>query len=120
MPNRSGCFATTTVCDATVFAGSTFLDAASCIDPQPIDVLHLHGTHDDTVPYPRNLPPDDLGFGVDTIGAEATVARWAELSSCDEELQLIERLSGFVRPRPALSRFALGEAQIRDVRTGAA
>ena len=33
-----------------------------------------------------------------------------------EKLQLVERLSGFVRPRPALSRFALGEAEIRDTR----
>ncbi len=35
-----------------------------------------------------------------------------------EKLQLVERLSGFVRPRPALLRFALGEAEIRDSRTG--
>jgi len=35
-----------------------------------------------------------------------------------EKLQLVERRSGFVRPRPALFRFALGEAEIRDARTG--
>ncbi|MBI2742215.1 MAG: TIGR02678 family protein [Rhodospirillales bacterium] len=33
-----------------------------------------------------------------------------------ERLRLIERSAGFVRPRPALARFALGEAEIRDVR----
>lgn len=37
-----------------------------------------------------------------------------------EKLQLVERLPGFIRPRPALSRFALGEAEIRDARTGLA
>lgn len=37
-----------------------------------------------------------------------------------DKLQLVERLSGFVRPRPALSRFAVGEAQIRDARAGRA
>ena len=34
-----------------------------------------------------------------------------------EKLQLVERRSGFVEPRPALFRFALGEAEIRDART---
>jgi uncharacterized protein (TIGR02678 family) len=33
-----------------------------------------------------------------------------------EKLQLLERASGMVRPRPALARFALGEAQVRDMR----
>lgn len=37
-----------------------------------------------------------------------------------EKLQLVERRSGFVEPRPALFRFALGEAEIRDARTGLA
>lgn len=33
-----------------------------------------------------------------------------------EKLQLLERTRGLVRPRPALGRFALGEAEIRDKR----
>ncbi len=74
-----------------VLAGSTFLAAESCIDPSPIDVLHLHGTLDDTILYPPNLPPDGNPSKVRTIGAEATVARWAALSGCDDELALIER-----------------------------
>jgi polyhydroxybutyrate depolymerase len=74
-----------------VLAGSTFLDAESCIDPQPIDVLHMHGTRDDTVLYSANLPSDGNPSDVYTIGAEATVSRWADLSGCDAELELIER-----------------------------
>lgn len=31
-----------------------------------------------------------------------------------EKLQLVKRDSGFVRPRPALARFALGEAEVRE------
>jgi uncharacterized protein (TIGR02678 family) len=31
-----------------------------------------------------------------------------------EKLQLVERDSDFVRPRPALARFALGEAEVRE------
>jgi uncharacterized protein (TIGR02678 family) len=31
-----------------------------------------------------------------------------------EKLQLVERESDFVRPRPALARFALGEAEVRE------
>lgn len=37
-----------------------------------------------------------------------------------EKLQLVERVSGLVRSRPALARFALGEAEIRDARNGRA
>jgi polyhydroxybutyrate depolymerase len=74
-----------------VLAGSTFLDAESCIDPQPIDVLHMHGTLDDTIPYPPNLPPNRPHPGSATIGTEATVGRWAALSDCNAELELIER-----------------------------
>lgn len=32
-----------------------------------------------------------------------------------ERLRLVERSGGFVRPRPALARFALGDAEIRDI-----
>jgi uncharacterized protein (TIGR02678 family) len=31
-----------------------------------------------------------------------------------QKLQLVERDAGFVRPRPALARFALGEAEVRE------
>jgi uncharacterized protein (TIGR02678 family) len=40
-----------------------------------------------------------------------------------EKLQLVERSSGLVMPRPALARFALGAPEVRDMReasTGAA
>lgn len=74
-----------------VLAGSTFLDAKSCVDPQPIDVLHMHGTLDDTILYPPNVGPDRDPRKGATIGAEATVARWAALSGCDDGLDLIER-----------------------------
>ncbi|HYD48749.1 MAG TPA: alpha/beta hydrolase-fold protein, partial [Terriglobales bacterium] len=41
-----------------VLAGSTFIDAADCDDPEPVDILHMHGTNDQTILYDRNLPPD--------------------------------------------------------------
>lgn len=74
-----------------VLAGSTSIEAEDCRNPAPIDVLHLHGTRDDTVPYDRNLPPDGGLSGIVTIGAEATVARWAAIAGCAAAPILVER-----------------------------
>lgn len=73
-----------------VLAGSTFIESEACEEPQPIDVLHMHGTRDDTILYPPNLPPDGDPSKADTIGAEAAVARWAAVAGCSD-LDLIER-----------------------------
>lgn len=85
-----------------VLAGSTFLNAESCLDPMPIDVLHMHGTLDNTILYGPNLPPDRIPGKNVTIGAEATVARWTALSGCDDDLDLIER-------RDYHQRFRIGD-----------
>ena len=70
-----------------VLAGSTYLDPADCGDPLPIDVLHMHGTNDDTVPYAPNPGPN----GIRTVGAEAAVGYWAERAGCDAGPELVER-----------------------------
>jgi polyhydroxybutyrate depolymerase len=65
-----------------VLAGSTFNDPEDCANPQPVSVLHMHGTDDETIPYP---PAEDHRPGRTTIGAEATVDRWRERASCTGE-----------------------------------
>jgi poly(3-hydroxybutyrate) depolymerase len=74
-----------------VLAGSTYLDPQSCRDPQPVDVLHMHGTADDTVPYAPNLPPDGDPSLIYTVGAEAAVGRWAQVAGCAPDPDLIGR-----------------------------
>lgn len=74
-----------------VLAGSTFLKPESCRDPVPVDILHMHGTADDTVSYEPNLPPQDDPTKILTIGAEAAVGRWAQIAGCAAEPDLIER-----------------------------
>jgi len=73
-----------------VLAGSVFLKPDSCRDPLPVDVLHMHGTADDTVPYAPNLPPDEDPTKIDTVGAEAAVGRWAQVAGCAAEPELID------------------------------
>jgi polyhydroxybutyrate depolymerase len=91
MAYRYACEHPVAVDRIAVLAGSTFIEPEACIDPQPIDVVHMHGTLDDTILYAPNLPPDRNPSKVTTIGAEAAVARWAAGGGCAEELELIER-----------------------------
>jgi len=48
-----------------------------CLPTQPVHVLHLHGTADDTVPYQTG----DFG-GVPSPGAVDSVAAWAARNGC--------------------------------------
>jgi polyhydroxybutyrate depolymerase len=73
-----------------VLAGSVSLDPASCHDPTPVDVLHMQGTADDTVPYEPNLPPNGDPTKLYTVGAEGAVGRWAHVAGCDDQPDLVE------------------------------
>ncbi len=55
-------------------AGSTFLTREECRRGQPVDVLQIHGTDDETVPFGGK--PDKYP------GAQATVERWAGRAGC--------------------------------------
>lgn len=74
-----------------VLAGSTYLEAQSCADPKPVDVLHMHGTADETILYSPNLPPQNNPSKVTTIGAEAAIDRWAKVAGCSGAPELLER-----------------------------
>lgn len=76
-------------------AGATFLDSADCNPSEPIHVLQIHGTDDETISYTGG----NLGF-TPYPGAFDTVQSWVLLNQCStfetpgEPLDLIDRLSG--------------------------
>ncbi len=87
MSYRYACEQPVRVDRIAVLAGSTYLDPRDCERPRPIDVLHMHGTNDDTIFYEPNPGPG----GVPTVGAEAAIAYWAGVANCDAEPELVER-----------------------------
>lgn len=91
MSYRYACEQPVPIDRVAVLAGSTFLDPSACAQPRPIDVLHMHGTLDDTILYPANLPPGHDPSKVTTIGAEATAARWAGIAGCSGDATFVER-----------------------------
>ena len=61
-----------------VLAGSTHEDASLCSPAQPVRVMHLHGTEDDSIEY-----SDGEVLEEPIPGAEEVMQRWAELNGCD-------------------------------------
>ena len=57
-------------------------DWATCNPSQPVPVVHLHGTADNTVSYYGN--PNDAGNWGGNPGVETVVATWAEWNNCTE------------------------------------
>ncbi len=64
-------------------AGATFADPTMCAPTEPVAVLEIHGTADDTIAYQGGSV--DLGGGRTAApypGAEASVATWATYDGC--------------------------------------
>jgi polyhydroxybutyrate depolymerase len=74
MAYRLACEAPERFAGIASLAGSTFPSEASCAATEPVAVLQMHGTVDDTIAY------DGVPFAYP--GAEETVARWAERAGC--------------------------------------
>ncbi len=65
------------IASVTSIAGASWNDLAQCDAQQPVHVLQVHGTSDDTVLYSGGF------FGsFQYPGAQATVDRWAEQNGC--------------------------------------
>jgi poly(3-hydroxybutyrate) depolymerase len=65
-------------------AGMTFLDPSRCQPSQPVNVLHIHGTADDTVPYSGSALSGSQGWPASMPafpGALQTVQTWAGYNS---------------------------------------
>ena len=81
MANRLACDASERFASAVTMAGTGFGDAARCAPTTPLQLLHIHGTHDEVIPYLGTLTYP---------GAEPFVQRWVERQGCSEREQ--ERL----------------------------
>jgi polyhydroxybutyrate depolymerase len=79
MAHRMACDEAGVIAAVASLAGSTWLDPAKCKPSEPVSVLQIHGTEDTAVLYEGESVIGEIGYP----GAEATVARWAELNGCN-------------------------------------
>jgi polyhydroxybutyrate depolymerase len=61
MAYRMACDAADLLAGIASLAGPTYLDPSHCQPSQPVNILHIHGTADDTVPYFGGTWPIDPG-----------------------------------------------------------
>ena len=69
-------------------AGATWSDPSQCRPSEPVAVLQIHGTADDTVLY-RGGTTSDVGIdmhGARYPGVDATIAAWSTYDGCQGEL----------------------------------
>ncbi len=78
MAYRMACDRSDVVTGIAGLAGAASSVPASCTPERAVDILHIHGTADDIVPY--------AGGGVGGGGAEASVAQWTGHDGCDATL----------------------------------
>ncbi len=64
-------------------AGSTFVNAAECKNPQPLNILQIHGDQDSTVPFDGNGR---------SPGAIATTQRWVDINQCQSKTEAADAL----------------------------
>ncbi len=67
----------------------------SCRPAQPISVLEIHGTADQTIPYGGGHF-DGVGGGTTVLSAPASAARWASLDGCTHHIQTVNAAQGAV------------------------
>lgn len=82
MSYRMACDHSDWVASIASLAGATFEDSADCAAEQPVHVLQVHGTSDETILYQGGSI-----FGNNYPSAQQTVANWAEINGCDSETQ---------------------------------
>lgn len=73
MSYRMACNHADVVAGVASIAGPSYFDAADCQPSEPVSVLHIHGTADDTV---------DFLDAECTPGAETIVSRWVSSNAC--------------------------------------
>jgi polyhydroxybutyrate depolymerase len=78
MSYRMACQHADTIAGIASLAGATFADTADCTPSEPVSVLQVHGTSDETIAY-------DGGSiaGVDYPSAAQTVEFWVANNGCD-------------------------------------
>lgn len=78
MSFRLACEAADRIAAIVSIAGATTTDAADCRPREPVSVLAVHGTADDTILYDGGTIQ-----GTPYPSADETAARWSELDGCD-------------------------------------
>ena len=77
MSYRMACDHADTIAAIASLAGATFLDTESCDPSEPVSVLQLHGTADETIEFGGGAL-----FGNAYPAAPQSVATWAEYNGC--------------------------------------
>jgi polyhydroxybutyrate depolymerase len=98
MSYRLACEASDRIAAIASLAGATYLDQAACDPSEPVSVLQVHGTADETIAYEGGeLPFMPDGFP----SARQTVSSWAQYNGCgatatpsEEGLDLDQTLPG--------------------------
>lgn len=98
MSYRLACEAADRFAAIASLAGATYLDQADCDPSEPVSVLQVHGTADETIAYEGDqLPIMPSAFP----GARQTVSTWAQYNGCgatatpaEEGLDLEQTLPG--------------------------
>ncbi len=75
MAYRMACERADVIAAIAPLAGLASSDAAACKPSRPVNVLHMHGTADATVPY-------GPAAAVGTLGAIGSVTQWAQKNGC--------------------------------------
>lgn len=84
MSYRMACERPEKIARIAVLAGAVALEEKDCPSTRPVGVLHIHGTHDETVPYQAQPTAPAAGeiFPIQSLGAEAAVERWRAKNGC--------------------------------------
>ncbi len=83
MSHRLACDHADRVAAITVLAGAMELDTSSCQPSEPVSVMQIHGTADDTIAYEGGViefegQPHDTGYP----SVDETVGRWVMVNQC--------------------------------------
>ena len=74
MSYRLACEAPDKIDGIVVLAGAVYADEGDCVGTEPVSVVHIHGTDDESVGY-ESSPSH--------AGAEESAGRWATKAGCD-------------------------------------
>jgi|GEM_PF-2168938 len=80
MSYTTACRAAPRITALMALAGTTFAEATDCEPEEPVGILHLHGTADETILYGGGAI-----LGNAYPGAEETVERWSSYNGCDAD-----------------------------------
>ncbi len=78
MSYRMACRHADTIAGIASLAGATFADTDDCAPSEPVSVLQVHGTSDDTILFEGGSI-----IGVQYPGAQETVDSWVAYNGCD-------------------------------------